>query len=568
MIQEKHLNPIWLKASVLGCLWASSEIVIGSFLHNLHVPFCGNILTAIGIIIMVSVGQVWTERGLFWRAGLVCALMKSISPSAIIFGPMLAIFSEALLMELSTFAFRKNMVASLIGGALAMSWNIVQLLLVFVIKYGTNIIRLYEELIALFQRQLGIVSNNYWWPIEIILSFYLIGGMLSAAIGLYIGRYAGKMNSVVSPERNAMQYPVRKASTESEGTFSISLLFLNIALIIAALTVFNYHKLLFSGAITITLMTFWILIYPKVLRPLKKTGFWVFLILTTVGSAYLFTSISSGKSNGWIIGVEMNLRAIVMILGFAVVGKELRNPVIYNWFNSLGFKQLPYALELSFESLPAVVSTMPGWKEIRKNPIASFSSYMYKANELLELHEKKQQKARRTIIITGDIGEGKTTFIKSVVNELKSDHLEIKGFLAPEALDGKIKTGYDLLNISDNTETEFIRRYELPDAIHFRQFYFIRAGMEMGNTILLKYKDNPSGVLIIDEIGPLELEVGGWATMLNQLVGIPQYKMIWVVRRGVLADVINKWNLKDPLILDISNIRISQAKEIILAFLS
>jgi nucleoside-triphosphatase THEP1 len=92
--------------------------------------------------------------------------------------------------------------------------------------------------------------------------------------------------------------------------------------------------------------------------------------------------------------------------------------------------------------------------------------------------------------------------------------------------------------------------------------------MEMGNTILLKYKDNPSGVLIIDEIGPLELEVGGWATMLNQLVGIPQYKMIWVVRRGALADVINKWNLKDPLILDISNIRISQAKEIILAFLS
>ena len=87
-------------ASIIGTIWAASEIVLGSFLHNLKVPFSGNILTAIGIIILISVSYIWKEKGLFWRAGLICAIMKTMSPSAVIFGPMIAIFSEAMLLEI------------------------------------------------------------------------------------------------------------------------------------------------------------------------------------------------------------------------------------------------------------------------------------------------------------------------------------------------------------------------------------------------------------------------------------------------------------------------------------
>jgi hypothetical protein len=341
MATKKHLSNIWLKSSVLGCLWASSEIVIGSFLHNLRVPFCGNILTAIGIIIMVSVGQIWTERGLFWRTGLICALMKSISPSAMIFGPMLGIFSEALLMELSTFAFRKSIIAFLIGGALAMSWNLAQVLLGYVITYGSNIISLYEKLTAMFQHQLGIVSNNYWWPIEIILIFYLAGGLISSAIGIYIGRVARKKEMDVTFKTESDNNIYKAKASQIQGTFSLWMLLINVIVIVAALTVFNLQKLTLTVGVVAVLAIFWILKYPHVLRPLKRPGFWIFLVITTMLSAYLFTSLSTGKNNGWVIGLEMNLRAIVMILGFAVVGRELRNPVVGKWFNSIGLKQLP-----------------------------------------------------------------------------------------------------------------------------------------------------------------------------------------------------------------------------------
>ena len=120
-----RLSEKWIKASIAGTIWAASEIVLGSFLHNLRVPFTGNILTAIGLVILISISYTWTDKGLFWRAGLICALMKTMSPSTMIFGPMIAIFTESLLLELSVRLLGKTIPGYIIGSMLAMSWVLV-----------------------------------------------------------------------------------------------------------------------------------------------------------------------------------------------------------------------------------------------------------------------------------------------------------------------------------------------------------------------------------------------------------------------------------------------------------
>lgn len=79
------VDTTWAKAAVLGGLWASFEIVIGSFLHNMHIPFSGSFLTFIATIFMIAFYQLWPEKGLIWRAGLICALMKSIDRRHICF---------------------------------------------------------------------------------------------------------------------------------------------------------------------------------------------------------------------------------------------------------------------------------------------------------------------------------------------------------------------------------------------------------------------------------------------------------------------------------------------------
>ena len=49
MIQmgNRKLSEKWIKASIIGTIWAASEIVLGSFLHNLRVPLSSNFLTGI-----------------------------------------------------------------------------------------------------------------------------------------------------------------------------------------------------------------------------------------------------------------------------------------------------------------------------------------------------------------------------------------------------------------------------------------------------------------------------------------------------------------------------------------
>ena len=133
----------WIKASIIGTIWAAAEIVLGSFLHNLRVPFSGNLLTAIALVILISVSYKWRDRGLFWRAGVICALMKTMSPSAIIFGPMIAIIMESLFLEASVRLFGRTYLGFIAGSMLAMSWNLFQKVFNMIIFYGGKLVDIY-----------------------------------------------------------------------------------------------------------------------------------------------------------------------------------------------------------------------------------------------------------------------------------------------------------------------------------------------------------------------------------------------------------------------------------------
>ena len=166
-----------------GTIWAASEIVLGSFLHNLRIPFSGNILTAIGIIILISVSYLWTEKGIFWRAGVICAVLKTMSPSAVIFGPMIAIIAESFLLEASVRLFGRTIAGFVLGAMLAMSWNLFQKIINMIIFYGSGIIEIYEGLLKMAQKQLDIQTDIVWLPIIILLVAYALFGILRLLSG-------------------------------------------------------------------------------------------------------------------------------------------------------------------------------------------------------------------------------------------------------------------------------------------------------------------------------------------------------------------------------------------------
>ena len=68
----------------------------------------------------------------------------------------------------------------------------------------------------------------------------------------------------------------------------------------------------------------------------------------------------------------MNFRAVIIIVGFSVLGTELYNPVVRNFFLKTSFKNLPLALELSAESLPLFIANIPDFKSLVRNPVSIF----------------------------------------------------------------------------------------------------------------------------------------------------------------------------------------------------
>ncbi|KAF0237387.1 MAG: nucleotide kinase-like [Prolixibacteraceae bacterium] len=331
MPQTAHLNEKWIKASVLGTIWASSEIVLGSFLHNLRVPFSGNILTAIALVILISASYKWKESGLFWRAGVICALLKTMSPSAVIFGPMIAIFSESVLLELSTRLLGRTIPGFILGSALAMSWNLFQKIFNFIIFYGYNIVEVYTNLMKYAEKQLFLKFDAVWAPLVLLLIFYALFGVFSAIIGIRTGK---KIVSNPLSNSNFIHTSNNHFSRQQKHNgFNYSKFWLTLNVILIAGTLFLVGRIHFAvwAAMVFVIATVWAMRYKRALRQIARPRLWIFFVAITMVTAFVLTRMQLepvSAPEAIQTGIEMNLRAIILIMGFTVLGTELYNPVI------------------------------------------------------------------------------------------------------------------------------------------------------------------------------------------------------------------------------------------------
>ena len=551
------LSEKWIKASITGTIWAASEIVLGSFLHNLRVPFSGNILTAIGLIILISISYTWTGKGLFWRAGLICALMKTLSPSAIIFGPMIAIFSEALLLEFSVRLLGRTIAGYLIGAMLAMSWNLFQRIANYIIYYGANIVEVYNNLLKLAQKQLNIQTDIVWLPIILLLIVFALFGLFAGVIGIIVGRRM--LKQPISDFTAIPNEPIKEIPYKSESRFnySITWLVIDIVLIICSFILLNYTSwIVWSLAIT-GIIIIWSLRYNRAMRQLSKPKFWIFFVLITLITAFALTKAQAGENSwqqGLLTGFQMNFRAAVIIVGFSVLGTELYNPVVRNFFRKTSFKNLPLALELSVESLPSFIANIPDFKTLIKNPVSIFYQVISQADKRLSEIKKKGMSAQRTFIISGRIGEGKTTYVKKLIDLFRENNINAGGIISERVMNNSQTTGYDLVNIETGRKEAFLRQNEECGSETIGRYTICPEGLAMGNSVLSSLVLKENRIVIIDEVGMLELGNRGWSDCINNLLAKSKNHILFTVRDKYVNDVKNKWSLREAITFNITEI--------------
>jgi nucleoside-triphosphatase THEP1 len=555
--QYKPLNTVWLKASVIGSIWASVEIILGSFLHNLKVPLTGALLSFIGVYLLTAFTQIWNEKGIIWRAGLICALMKSISPSAVILGPMIGIFMEAALIEIFVRLLGRNLPAYSIGGGLAVLSTIIQAAAGLVILYGFNFVKILASLYKFSLKQINFPQISAYYLILLIALIYITAGVSAAVAGYLTGRrYLVKENRKAGFEEINLKAKEKLFTISGRQRYSVWFLALNIIAIILCLFLININFSYSSVLVVFAYLLFCVNNYRHSIKHILKFSFWIQFLLITLGAGYFLNGITQGSLitiDGLITGLKMNLRAVVIIFGFSAISAELRNPLIKSVLFKRGFANIYQSLSLAFSALPGVVATLPGSRDLLKQPFNSFVNLVGKADSLLNAFQKEAGKNPLVFIISGGVHKGKTTFAGEVARFLKMKGINSGGFLALGIDEDGKRKGFELLNLSDGVRVKLCSNAGNDDWVKIGNYYFHPEGVEQGNSILLAENLKEADIVFVDEIGPLEMDNSGWAKSIDELCKAGNIPQVWVMREALVERAVKKWSAADAYVFNIES---------------
>ncbi len=541
----------WRKAAYLGSLWASVEIVLGSFLHNIKFPLTGTILSAIGISLLIAGHSLWKERGIVWRAGTICAVMKSVSPSAVIIGPMIGIALEALIVEVIIRLFAGHPTGYFIGSALACTIPLIQKAITYLFTYGTDIAVVIEQLIEFASKSLQYRSLS---PINVMLTLIsanLLLGFLAAWSGIVIGRRA----KTIRTDREDAFHPVRPASSPSvRQTYSLLLLFVHLFVVAAGLITQSVYFLLF--------IPLWYLHYPLVKERFARWIFWVEIGAVSVfAGTFLGAAVLHDYTSGALLGAQMFFRALFIVTAFSAVSTELRNPGIIRFMQKNRLKDFSLALESAFNALPLMIDKIQLERAFFKHPLDSLSRVLGYTDALM----KEREKERSIIIVTGEKGSGKSTMLNLLADRLKNEGFSIGGIIQPGIWKENKRYGFEILDLTSGRSMPLCSTDGPESGITAGPFRFFPEAVQFGTSALTAYGLLEKDVIILDEIGPLEINGMGWHDSLKSLSAQYNGVLIISLRPTLLEIVCSRYSLHADRIFDVKNDDISALTEHILS---
>jgi nucleoside-triphosphatase THEP1 len=136
------------------------------------------------------------------------------------------------------------------------------------------------------------------------------------------------------------------------------------------------------------------------------------------------------------------------------------------------------------------------------------------------------------LVLTGPVHGGKTGFIQGAVAAWTRRGLACAGFLSPAAPDAPGGPGYDLVEIGSGRRHPYLRRQGPSGAERVGPFVFIPETIERARTIIRASR--PEELLVVDEIGPLELGGGGLWPVLREALGRQDRTVLLVVREAAV----------------------------------
>ena len=136
------------------------------------------------------------------------------------------------------------------------------------------------------------------------------------------------------------------------------------------------------------------------------------------------------------------------------------------------------------------------------------------------------------LILIGPVGSGKTTLLKRVAAGLKEQDVRFTGYLSERVMDGQKTRGYNLVDVRDGRTLSFLRREGGEGWPRAGPFFFVPDGLQAAWNIIRHTRAGE--LLIVDEVGPEELDGGGVWPALKNILFIPSFWGLCAVRETIL----------------------------------
>ncbi|MEO5948276.1 MAG: nucleoside-triphosphatase [Chitinophagaceae bacterium] len=481
-------------------LWVLCEAMLGGIIHGLKIPVSGLFVGSCAVICICLIAWYVPQKGAIIKATIIVAIFKMmLSPQA---PPpaYIAVFFQGVCGELLFFRNRKfYKLSCILLAVLSLLESGLQRILVLTIVYGNDLWKVINDFINGLTKQK--VSKNYSLFIGAAYVF------LHLVTGLLVGLWA-----VVLPKRIESWTRQKELQIEFKND--------------------ELKKL------------------PVVAKKRKRLKIGLFIVWIILIGLYIQSYFNIGKpllpSH---LALKIVVRSLIIVLSWIFVIGPLLKQLLHQWLQKEKSRSQQEVKEV-LQLLPATQQLLAqSWKQTTHfkgvNRIKTATKIILvnllntDLNNPLPAFPSSRQKI---YILTGAIQSGKTT---SLLN-WSATRNDVHGILTP-VVNGKRV----FMNAYTKEQFPMEATEEEKETLTVGRFTFSKTSFE--KAILIIREAIPKGSwLVIDEIGPLELNSQGFYTVLMEALQTFEGKLLLVVRDkdATLTKVKNLMGKKEIIIRD------------------
>lgn len=153
------------------------------------------------------------------------------------------------------------------------------------------------------------------------------------------------------------------------------------------------------------------------------------------------------------------------------------------------------------------------------------------------------------VVVAGPVRGGKTTFLEQALPRWAARGLACRGFLSPAAEDAAGARVYDLHDLATGRRHPYLRREAAPGAERIGPFALVPETLALARAIVRGA--GTDGLLVVDEVGPLELGGGGLWPDVRVAALRARGKLLLVAREEIVPDLVAALAPAAPVVVDI-----------------